>query len=102
MEFPRLVYKNGGKLQRPGGTFDHAVVEDQADMAAALANGWFASLPEALETPKPAKEDLGDDAPPTRAELETMANRLGVQFSPKIGDQKLLERIEAAMKEPEA
>lgn len=38
-----------------------------------------------------------DNAPPTRAELEAKANELGVEFSPRIGDAKLFERIEAAL-----
>ena len=112
MEFPRLVYKNHGPHQRPGGSYDHAPVESQAEMDAALSAGWFATLPEAIETkpvvavpPPPAVTPPSDDAPPTRAELEAKAKELGIEFSPNIGDKKLGERIQAALdarKPPEA
>ena len=91
MEFPRFVFRNGGPHQRAGGFYDHFVVENEAEYVAALKAGWFATLPEAINPP-PA-----DDAPPTRAELEAKANELGIEFSPNIGDKKLLERIQAAL-----
>ena len=99
MEFPRFVFKNGGPHQRAGGFYDHFVVENETEYGAALEAGWFATLPEAINPP-PA-----DDAPPTRAELETKAKELGIEFSPNIGDKKLGERIQAALeaqKPPEA
>ena len=99
MEFPRFVFKDHGPHQRAGGSYDHALVESQAEMDAALKAGWFATLPEALNPP-PA-----DDALPTRAELEAKAKELGIEFSPNIGDKKLAERIQAALeaqKPPEA
>ena len=116
MEFPRLVYKNHGPHQRPGGSYDHAPVESQTEMDAALSAGWFATLPEAIETkpvialpppalPPPALPPPADGEPPTRAELEAKAKELGIEFSPNIGDKKLGERIQAALdaqKPPEA
>ena len=111
MEFPRLVYKDHGPHQRAGGSYDHALVESQAEMDAALKAGWFATLPEAIETkpvialPPPALPPPADDEPPTRAELEAKAKELGIEFSPNIGDKKLAERIQAALeaqKPPEA
>ena len=104
MEFPRLVYKNHGPHQRPGGSYDHAPVESQEEFDAALNAGWFATLPEAIEAkpvvavpPPPAVTPPSDDAPPTRAELEAKAKELGIEFSPNIGDKKLGERIQAAL-----
>lgn len=40
-----------------------------------------------------------DDAPPTRAELEQQAVKLGVRFRASTSDERLLERINEAMKE---
>ena len=107
MEFPRLVFKNGGPHQRPGGFYDHTPVENEAEYEAALKAGWFATMPEALAPPAPADNNASpdDNAPPTRAELEAKAKELGIEFSPNIGDKKLLERIQAALeaqKPPEA
>lgn len=102
MKFPRFVFKDNGPLQRAGGTYDQALVHNEADMAVALEAGWSATLPDALvpkpviqEPPPPSKDP--DNAPPTRAELEAKANELGVQFSPNIGDKKLGERIQEAL-----
>ena len=111
MEFPRFVFKDHGPHQRAGGSYDHALVESQAEFDAALKAGWFATLPEALEAkpvpppPVVVPPPPADDAPPTRAELEVKAKELGIEFSPNIGDKKLLERIQAALeaqKPPEA
>jgi len=109
MEFPRFVFKDHGPHQRAGGSYDHALVESQAEFDAALSAGWFATLPEAIETkpvialPPPALPPPADDEPPTRAELEAKAKELGIEFSPNIGDKKLGERIRAALDaKPEA
>lgn len=96
MEFPRFVFKNKGPLQRPGGSFDQHLVVSQSEMTAAVKAGWYATLPEAIED-KPVEEEHDDNSAPTRAELEAKAKDLGIEFSPKIGDAKLGERIQAAL-----
>ncbi len=48
MEFPSLVYKDGGQHQRKGGTFDYQQVENEQEHAAALKGGWFPSVEEAV------------------------------------------------------
>lgn len=113
MEFPRLVYKSAA---------NHTVANDAAEFDALIARGWFASVPEALAGPvavaatttldpqvarvddEPSQSAIDDalnygddDAPPTRAELELKANELGIEFSPRIGDAKLAERIADAI-----
>ena len=102
MEFPRLVFKDKGPHQRPGGFYDHLAVESEAEYSAALKAGWYGTMPEAL-APPPVPAPPDDNAPPTRAELEAKAHELGIEFSPNIGDKKLGERIQAALDaKPEA
>lgn len=57
MDFPRLVYKSAET---------HMLVSNEDEMNAALADGWFESVPEALEarsasvgTATPAKAAAG-------------------------------------------
>jgi hypothetical protein len=97
-EFPQMVYKAGGTEEIHGGRFDYLIAEDADELAAMLADGWSLTTDDAL-TVKAKQDDAGtpDDAPLTRAELEAKAVELGVEFSPRLGDLKLAERIEAAI-----
>jgi hypothetical protein len=63
------------------------------ERAAAEAEAAAANAEAAAKTEQAQK----DNAAPTRAELEQKANELGVEFSPRLGDAKLAERIEAAL-----
>lgn len=101
--FPSLVYKCPGAHQRPGGTYAYMGVKDEAEHAAALADGWFATLPEAIAGPAPVGSAPGadapaPDAPPTRAELEQKAKELGVKFDGRTGDKKLSDAIAEKLK----
>ena len=97
-DFPCMIYRAGGPHEIHGGRFDYIIIEDADELAAALADGWAMTTAEALAALAPAAgTSAGDNAPPTRAELEAKAAELGVEFSPRIGDTKLLERIEAAL-----
>lgn len=108
-DFPRMVYQTGGTEEIHGGKFATHIVNDQDELDAALADGWHLTTCEAkAATEKPADDggaagtdaaadDKDDNAPPTRAELEQKAAELGVEFSPRIGDAKLAERIELAL-----
>lgn len=101
IEFPALVYRSASV---------HLLVHDKAEHAAALADGWFATVPEALapkaETPREEMEREASaaadqrshthDSKVARAEMEREAAALGLQYSPLIGDAKLAERIAAA------
>ena len=62
-QFPVLVFKNNGPHQRAGGSYDHKVVESVEELEAALADGWFATLPEAIGE----KAVTASDAAPTPA-----------------------------------
>ena len=107
MEFPRFVYKDGGPIDRAGGTYDSTVVNDEDEHNAALKAGWFGNLQEAIDGPKveqvvpnvnePAHVEPADDAPPAREELEAKATELGVKFDGRIGDKKLSALIAKAL-----
>lgn len=98
-QFPTLVYKGHGSHSRAGGTYDYAAANDQADLEAKLADGWFATLPEAIDAhDKPAEVVKSDDtAPPTRKELEAKAKELGIKFDKKTADAELGAAITAAL-----
>ena len=99
MEFPTLVYRCPGTHQRPGGTYAYRQASDADQFAAALDDGWFATLPEAIDgkTASPPQQD--DDTPPTRAELEQKATELQIKFDGRTSDRKLRDLIAAALEE---
>jgi len=89
MQFPRLVYRSAS---------DYLLADDPIDFNAALENGWYASVPEALAGPlKPHIEVVKDDAPPTRAELETKAAELDIKVDGRWSDAKLASVIEKSL-----
>lgn len=106
-QFPAFVYKDKGPHQRAGGSYDHKVVEDESEFDAALTDGWFPTLPEAIEGKLVAQEgtlgltnadDQGqdqakDNEPPTRAELEAKAVELGIKFKANTTDKQLGDLI---------
>jgi hypothetical protein len=71
-----------------------------------LAEGWSASKADAIaaKTAVPVvaaaalSDDVGDDAPPTRDELERKAAELRIKVDKRWGDKTLAERIETALK----
>lgn len=93
-DFPRMIYKAGGTEEIHGGKFSTHIVHDASELDAALAGGWSLTTTEATEA---GSETPSDDAPATRTELEAKATELGIEFSPRIGDAKLAERIDAAL-----
>jgi len=101
MEFPSMVYKVPGKHVRPHGTYDFAGVNNAEELDAKLKEGWFSSLPEAIEPKKvkavveATKED--DIAPPTRQELEEKATELGIKFDGRFSDKKISQLIEETL-----
>lgn len=98
-QFTTIVYKGHGPHSRAGGTYDYAAANDQEDLDAKLADGWFATLPEAIDAhDKPAAVAKSDDtAPPTRKELEAKAKELGIKFTTKTTDAELSTSIAAAL-----
>ena len=116
MEFPRIVFKCPGDLPRQGGTFKVLQVSDDVTHANAVADGWFSSLPEAIEShdnPKPVeapetvKADEAKPAPEvsdvvnfvfsaSRDELEEKAKSLNIKFDGRTSDAKLARLITEA------
>lgn len=95
-QFPTLVYKGKGPHSRAGGTYDYAAANDQEALDAKLADGWFTTLPEAIDAQdNPVVKS--DDTPPTRAELETKAKELGIQFGKKTTDAELSAAVTKAL-----
>lgn len=91
---PRLVYRNGGPYLRPGGSFDYKLVSTEQEHSDAMDNGWFDSMPEAIDG-----ERAIDESAPTRAELEAKAAELDIKFDGRTTDRKLAAAIEAALTE---
>lgn len=113
MMFPTIVYKCPGPNFGPHGTTYDARGANDSDALEALGReGWFASLPEAVDAfknPAPApriiaaveisEADIDDNAPPTREEMMIKAGELGLvvdrRWSDKTLAAKILEAIEA-------
>jgi hypothetical protein len=72
--------------------------EREASLAAAAKRreAVLAGKPPADEAPANVPDD---NAPPTRAELEAQAVKLGLKFDGRTTDKRLLDRINEAMKE---
>jgi hypothetical protein len=113
MEFPRMVYRAGGAHVLEAGSFDIQLVQDEDHLLAAQLDGWrldqyaardaeaSAAAEEAAKVQAQAEREaaakLADDsAPPTRDELEQMATKLGLPFSPRTSDKKLRLMVDAA------
>ena len=102
MEFPRIVFKCPGDLPRQGGTFKVLQVADDVSHADAVADGWFSSLPEAIEShdnPKPvAVVDVAADVveQESRESLESRAKEIGIKFDGRTSDAKLSRLIAEA------
>ena len=94
--YPRMLYRQPGPEPMHGGLFATLIVQSAEEETAAAAQGWHLTTTEAAEA-LAAKGSDDDTAPPTRAELEAKATELGIEFSARIGDKKLGERIAEAL-----
>lgn len=107
-----IVYKCPG--DRPGiphTTFKSIGVPDEKAFDEALADGWFATLPEAAEAYlKPAPDRVAivvepepaDNAPPTRDEMLAKAAEIGLTVDKRWSDKTLANKIIEALEEQEA
>lgn len=112
MEYPTMVYRGFGPHSRKGGGFSTLGVNDDVALDAAIADGWYLTLPEAIEAhDKPVAKtvteeapdaeesaQIPDDAPPTRKEIEAKCLELGISVHHRHTDATLLAKIDEAMK----
>jgi hypothetical protein len=112
-DFPTMVYRTPGPHAAPKGTYGYMGVADHAEYDAALADGWFASIAEAMggkaaaekpvevqEVVAPIEVVIAKEVPaeePDRAALEAKAKELGVSFNWKTSDEVLAARIAEAV-----
>jgi hypothetical protein len=101
MDYPVFVYRCPGVYFGPSGTtYESATANDKKEFSNLMANGWSESLVKAVDAfIDPAKlvedfEELTDNSPITRDELELKARELGVKFDGRTTDALLLKRIE--------
>lgn len=112
MNFPNMVYKCPGPHHCYGGTFETRGVKNQEQADDFIEAGWSETLPEAMvkygikqpEVLKPVEQQadaelevLGDELPPTRAELEQQAIELGIRFKKNTTDAELNDKINQAL-----
>ena len=101
MKNATMLYKAPGPHDIHGGHFDYTIVDadEEGAIEAAKADGWFETTTEAQKAADVAKaqREAELNAPPTRAELETKAKELGVQFAKKTTDEELNKLIQAKL-----
>lgn len=103
LEFPKMMYRfpasgiNAHKLE--DGNYDTATVTSTEDEAAAHAEGWRATWPEARQVDADAKAAAfaAANAVPTRDELEQKARELNITFDGRTSDKKLGDLIKATL-----
>lgn len=96
--FPQGLFKPGD-MPLAGLKLACLEVRDEAELAAALADGWFEDPTEADAARPPEPDaDAAIDAKPTRAELEQKAAELGLKFDGRTSDAKLAAAIDAKLK----
>lgn len=103
MNFPVHVYKSPGNHRfRNGKTYRYMSVANEDELNRAIADGWNTNKEDAVNGKTAELPDqVIDNAPPTREEMETKARQLGVKFDGRTSDRKLLKLIEAALGEPD-
>jgi hypothetical protein len=112
-DFPTIVYKcPGDRWGPPHTTFNSIGVTDQKAFDKALADGWFATLPEAVDAYlKPAPERVAvvsepvaveENAPPTRPEMMAKAAEIGLTVDKRWNDKTLANKIIEALEAQEA
>lgn len=79
-------------------------VFDRVTLEKRLAHGWTTSRDgvtpkpaEPVAAPEQAAEDVVDDSPPTREELEAKAAELGVKVDKRWGDRRLMVELTKAL-----
>lgn len=83
-DFPRYVFR------AVDGVVHAEIANSPEDYEAALEAGWSHDREGALGDP-------GDDAKPTREELEQKATELGIQFDGRMKDSTIARKIQEAL-----
>lgn len=110
-EFPRMVYQSGGSEDIHGGRFSTLIVDNDDELADALAKGWRLTTDEAKDAELPERSgdtgttgtkgegsgSAGDEAPPTRDELKQKAAELGLTYPGNISIDKLAALVADAL-----
>lgn len=106
MIFPTIVYRSPGlHVGEYGRTYESKGVNTQEALDEAYAAGWSDSVAEACAraagiAKAPSVEPVpSDDDPPTRAEIEEQAAKLGIKVDGRWSDKRLTQAIADAMKE---
>lgn len=102
-----MAIKNGRMLFKfPGGMFDHYgkkfdyLIVEHDDADAHVAKGWSLTVEQAIAAATAhaaVPNETDDDAPPTRAELEEQAKKLGIKVDGRYSDRRLLALIAEKM-----
>jgi hypothetical protein len=104
MEFPVLVYRCPGAHFGPNGTtYESIGVNDEAQLQAAVLDGWSKTLVEAVVEFIEPKEVIDyskevSNSAPTREEMLQQADKIGLKIDRRWSDAKLVEKINEAMK----
>ena len=89
-----IVYKVPGNNFGPKGkTYNWKPVNSKDEFKAAIKDGWFDTLEEAIEGKSKVVEDVEDDSAPTREEMNNKAKDLGIQHAKNVSDKTLLRLI---------
>lgn len=95
-DYPRMLYRfpsvSGAAALLQDGAYDTLIVESEGEEEG--ADGWHRTAAQARAAGEVEPGDTPDDnAPPTRAELETKARELGISFKGTWGDRKIADAI---------
>lgn len=107
-DHPKMLYRfpaaGLNSILLEGATYDTRVVGDADAEAAALAEGWCTTWPEAnanhaanVNAAQTAQAAADAATGPTRAELEQKATELGIKFDGRTSDKKLSDLIAATL-----
>ena len=112
IELPAILYQSPGPHKKPGGgTYRIVGINTQEELDAKLSAWRIKAKAKKTKKRKPSKP-LGwkqpaikpvpviEDAPPTRAELETKAKELGIRFDGRTRDKKLGQLIHDRLTDP--
>lgn len=110
--FPQALFRAGGIELIEGKPFTSKMVQDEAELKAARAEGFHETTDDAHDAAEAKLAEAnkktvgsaggtggGDDTAPTREELAQKATELGIPFKPQTANKKLAELIEAKLAE---